>query len=130
VRPKIIQFIEESRALGDLKENAEYQVARDEQYQNESKIQHLESILSRAEIIDSDKIKKTHVAFGVKVKVEENDFIKTYHLVNEFESDVNLGKISIKSPFGKELLSKKISEDFEFVAPNGSTKNVKILEIY
>jgi len=108
-RPRIIQAIAEARAHGDLKENAEYHAAREEQGFTEGRIQEVEGKLSNAQIIDVAAIKNTgKVIFGVTVELENIDTEEEvrYQLVGEDEADLKLGKISISSPIARGLIGK------------------------
>ena len=93
-RPRIIQAIAEARALGDLSENAEYHAAKEAQALNEGRILELESMISRAEIIDVSKLSGTRIKFGATVKLvdEDTEEEKTYQIVGEVEADVKSGR--------------------------------------
>ena len=108
-RPRIIEAIAEARAHGDLKENAEYHAAREEQGFTEGRIQEVEGKLSNAQVIDVATIKNTgKVIFGVTVELENIDTEEEvcYQLVGEDEADLKLGKISISSPIARGLIGK------------------------
>ena len=122
VRPKIIEAIAEARAHGDLKENAEYHAAREQQGFTEGRIQELEGTLSTAQIIDPSKLNPgSRVVFGAYVTladVESGDEAH-YQLVGELEADIKQGRISITSPIGKALISKSEGDEISVQAPGG-----------
>lgn len=130
-RQEVIKQISEARALGDLSENAEYETAKDRQSFVEGRIQELESKLSRAEVIDPEKIaNKDRVVFGLTVTLEdaETGEIRKYQLVGADETEPDRGIISITSPIGKALIGKEIDEDVQVRTPGGLREFV-ILEI-
>ena len=98
-RPRIIQAISEARALGDLSENAEYHAAKEAQSLNEGRVLELESLISRAEVIDVSKLSGDRIKFGAIVKLvdEDTEEEKTYQIVGEPEADVRSGRVSISS---------------------------------
>ena len=120
-RPRIIQAISEARALGDLSENAEYHAAKEAQSMNEGRILELESLISRAEIIDIAKLSGDRVKFGATVKLvdEDTDETKTYQIVGEPEADVRSGRVSVTSPIARALMGKTIGDTVEVVTPGG-----------
>ena len=99
-RPRIIQAISEARALGDLSENAEYHAAKEAQSLNEGRVLELESLISRAEVIDVSKLSGDRIKFGAVVKLvdEDTEEEKTYQIVGDPEADVRSGRVSISSP--------------------------------
>ena len=101
-RPAIIRAIAEAREHGDLSENAEYHAAREKQGFVEGRIKELESLLSRAEVIDPAKLSGS-IKFGARVKLidEDTEEEATYQIVGEHEADVKKGKISIASPIAR-----------------------------
>ena len=111
-RPRIIQAISEARALGDLSENAEYHAAKEAQSMNEGRILELESLISRAEIIDIAKLSGDRVKFGATVKLvdEDTDETKTYQIVGEPEADVRSGRVSVTSPIARALMGKTVGD--------------------
>ena len=111
-RPEIIERVSTARALGDLKENAEYHSARDDQRANESKIEEIEAILKNYEIVDSSKMSHDFVAVGSTVKLKGSDS-KTFTVVSSVESDPLNGKISDESPIGQALVGKKVGDEIE-----------------
>jgi transcription elongation factor GreA len=120
-RPRIIQAISEARALGDLSENAEYHAAKEAQSMNEGRILELESLISRAEIIDIAKLSGDRVKFGATVKLvdEDTDETKTYQIVGEPEADVRSGRVSITSPIARALIGKGVGDTVEVHTPGG-----------
>lgn len=120
-RPRVIQAIAEARAHGDLSENAEYHAAKERQGLLEAQIARLESLLSRAEVIDPRRFHDTRVRFGATVTLydEGREEEVTYMLVGEPESDVNEGRLSIASPLGRALVGREEGDDVEFRAPGG-----------
>ena len=129
-RPKIVTAISASRAIaearekGDLKENAEYDAAKEAQGMLESKIKQLEVAVSNAKIVDTSTIDTSKVTILTKVTITNLATKKTvtYQLVGEKEADLKAGKISASSPIGKGLIGKKIGDTAEVQAPNGVMK--------
>jgi len=113
--------IAEAREKGDLRENAEYDAAKEAQGLLEAKIQKLEGELANARIIDEGSIDTSKVSILTKVTVTNltNKKQMTYHLVSEKEADLKLGKISVTSPIGKGLLGKQIGEVADVQVPAG-----------
>ncbi len=121
-RPRIIESIATARAHGDLKENAEYHAARDQQSFAEGRIQELEAKLSNAQIIDISKIaNQGKVVFGTKVSVcnVQTDVQITYQIVGEDEANIKLNKISYSSPIGRALIGKQIDDAVVVKTPGG-----------
>ncbi len=125
-RPAASRAIAEAREKGDLRENAEYDAAKEAQGMLEAKIQKLEGDLANARILDEENIDTSKVSILTKVTVTNLTSKKqvTYHLVSEKEADLKLGKISVTSPIGKGLLGKKVGEVAEVQAPAGMLKFV------
>ena len=123
-RAEIARQIAEAREKGDLKENAEYDAAKEAQGHHEAKIAHLESALMLARVIDAKDIDISKVSVLSKVTVTNLASKKTvaYQLVSEREADLKLGKISVTSPIGKGLLGKHVGEVAEVTTPGGSLK--------
>lgn len=122
VRPSIVEAIATAREHGDLKENAEYHAAREQQSFAEGRIQDIESKLSNAQIIDISKIPQgDRVIFGSQVTIInlETDETTTYRIVGDDEADVNAGKISYQSPIARALISKEIGDVVVVKAPSG-----------
>ena len=120
-RPRIIQAISDARALGDLSENAEYHAAKEAQAMNEGRILELESLISRAEIIDISKLSGDRVKFGATVKLfdEDTEEEKTYQIVGEPEADVRSGRVSVTSPIARALMGKTVGDTVEVTTPGG-----------
>ena len=120
-RPRIIQAIAEARALGDLSENAEYHAAKEAQSHNEGRVLELESMIARAEIIDTSKLSGSKIKFGARVKLvdEDTEEEKTYQLVGEPEADVREGRVSISSPIARALIGKAVGDTVEVTTPGG-----------
>ena len=130
-RPKVIQAIAEAREHGDLKENAEYHAAREEQGFIEARIKDVEGKLSNAQIIDVTTLKNDgRVVFGTTVVLydEEQDKEITYQVVGEDEADIKAGKISYSSPVAVALIGKEVDDVALVKAPNGD-KEYEIVEV-
>ena len=130
-RPKIIEAIAEARGHGDLKENAEYHAAKEEQAKIESRIIEINDLIARANVIDVTKLeKKDNVIFGSTVYLInlENNEKKTYKIVGKDEADVAKNYIYFRSPIGKALIGKKKKDLVTVIAPSGE-KNFKIEEV-
>ncbi len=130
-RPAIIDAIAVAREQGDLKENAEYIAAREEQVQIESRINEIENILSNLNIVDPTKFSGKNIMFGAYVDLVNEDTGQqiTYRVVSELESDISKGNISYTSPIGKALIGKEEGELVTVIAPGGE-KNYEILKVY
>ena len=121
-RPRIIAAIAEARAHGDLKENAEYHAAREQQSFTEGRIAELEAALSTAEVIDITKLGAgSRVVFGATVDLEDEDSGEavTYQIVGDLEADIKKRLIAVSSPIARALIGKSAGDSFEFTAPNG-----------
>ncbi len=121
-RPKVIAAIAEAREHGDLKENAEYHAAREEQGFIEGRIKQLEGELSHAEIIDISKLNAgSKVVFGATVTLAdvETDEEKRYQIVGDLEADIKLGLIAISSPVARALIGKNEGDAIAIDAPAG-----------
>lgn len=129
-RREIAKALAHARSLGDLKENAEYDAAKNEQAHCENKIAELKDKLSRVKILDSRDVPSDQVFLGAKVSLIDIDTDEEfeYMLVSKEEADYEAGKISIDSPVGKALLQKKVDDVIEIKAPAGLLK-YKILKI-
>ncbi|MBT3697703.1 MAG: transcription elongation factor GreA [Gammaproteobacteria bacterium] len=124
-RPKVVLAIKEAREKGDLKENAEYHAAREEQSFMEGRIKDIEAKLSNAHIIDIKSMPvSTKVIFGSTVLLVnlDDDNKVTYELVGEDEADLKIGKISITSPLARALIGKDQGDVIELKMPNGITE--------
>ena len=130
-RPKIIQAIAEARAHGDLKENAEYHAAKDDQAKIEGKIIRLNDLIARANVIDVTKLeKKDNVIFGSTVDLIdlENNKKKTYKIVGKDEADLTQNFIYFRSPIAKALIGKNKNDVITVSTPSGE-KKFKIVEV-
>lgn len=123
-RPAASRAIAEAREKGDLKENAEYDAAKEAQGLLEAKIQRLEGELANARVMDEGTIDTSKASILTKVTVTNlnNDKQVTYYLVSEKEADLKMGKISVTSPIGKGLLGKKVGDVAEVKVPAGVLK--------
>jgi len=130
-RPKIIQAIAEARGHGDLKENAEYHAAKEEQSKIEGRIIEINDLIARANIIDVTKLeKKDVVIFGSTVHLInlENKEKKTYKIVGKDEADIAVNYIYFRSPIGKALIGKKKNDLVTATTPSGE-KNFEINDV-
>ncbi|MES9824252.1 MAG: transcription elongation factor GreA [Candidatus Thiodiazotropha endolucinida] len=130
-RPKVIKAIAEARAHGDLKENAEYHAAREQQGFVEGRIKDIEGKLSHAQIIDVTKLDAGgRVVFGATVVVLEldNDEEFTYQIVGDDEADIKHGLVSISSPIARALIGKQEGDDV-FLETPGGPREFEILEV-
>lgn len=128
-RPRVINAIAEARAHGDLKENAEYHAAREQQGFIEGRILEIESKLSMAQVIDISKLENTgRVIFGVTVKLANGDKTLTYQIVGEDEADINANKISVTSPVARGLIGKYEGDSVQINTPDG-TIEYEIVEV-
>jgi transcription elongation factor GreA len=124
-RPRIIQSIAEAREHGDLKENAEYHAAREEQGFVEGRIQEIEGKLAGAQVIDVTRIAPTgKVIFGVTVRLinVETDEQKTWRIVGDDEADLKAQKISVSSPIARALIGKSEGDVVTVQAPGGAVE--------
>ena len=130
-RKEVAEKIKEARGFGDLSENAEYDEAKNEQNQVESRIIDLENMLKNAAVIDQDEVEIDKVGIGTRVKVYDVDFEEEieYSIVGSTEADPDKNKISDESPVGKAILGKKAGDEVEVSTPTGDTFTLKILEI-
>lgn len=130
-RPTIIAAIAEARAHGDLKENAEYHAAREEQGLTEARIKDLEAKLSAVQVIDVTTMEnKGKVIFGAMVtlyKIDTEEEVK-YQLVGEDEADFEIGKISVTSPIARGLIGKMEGDEVSITTPQGFV-NYEILKV-
>ena len=131
-RPAASNAIAEAREKGDLKENAEYDAAKEAQGMLEAKIKHLEGVLANARILDESNIDTSKVSILTKVTLTNLNTKKqvTYKIVSENEANLKDGKISVTSPIGHSLLGKVIGEEVEKTVPAGVLKfNVEKIEL-
>jgi len=128
-RPKISEAIKEAREKGDLKENAEYHTAREQQSFVEGRIKDIEGKLSNSQIIDISRIPKSDkVIFGTTVVVSDDDKEITYKIVGEDEADLKKGKISVTSPISRSLVGKSEGDLVTIKTPSGEI-NYEIIEV-
>ena len=122
-RPAVIHAIAEARAHGDLKENAEYHAAREQQGFIEGRIKQLEAELSHAQVIDVSSLNAgSRVVFGATVDLAdaETDEQKTYQIVGDLEADIKQGLIAISSPVARALIGKHEGDTITIEAPGGT----------
>lgn len=130
-RPKVIQAIAEARAHGDLKENAEYHAAKDQQGFIEGRIKEIEGKLSNAQIIDVTAIDaKGRIVFGATVDLldVQSDQQSTYRIVGEDEADINQGLVSFSSPIARAMMGKNEGDEVNFSAPGGE-KQFEVIKV-
>ena len=127
-RPENIQAIKEARSLGDLSENAEYDAARNEQAQIESRIKTLEKMLENVSIIAEVKTDKVGIGNTVSIKYMEDDEEDEYKIVGSQEADPFESKISNESPIAKALFDHKVGDVVTVESPNGNYE-IEIIEI-
>ena len=130
-RPKVVAAIAEARAHGDLKENAEYHAAKEQQGHIEGRILTINDIIARANVIDVSKIQNTgKVIFGstVTVKDLEKESNKSFKIVGRDEADIKKNLIYFKSPMGKSLIGKSVKE-LKIVSTPSGEKNFEILKV-
>tara|TARA_B100001765_G_C19470658_1_gene323815 strand:+ start:231 stop:707 length:477 start_codon:yes stop_codon:yes gene_type:complete len=130
-RPKIVEAIAEARAHGDLKENAEYHAAKEDQAKIEGRIVEINDLIARANIIDVTQLeKKDDVIFGSTVHLIDliNNEKKIYKIVGKDEADLKKNYIYFRSPIGKGLIGKKKKDIITVITPSGE-KNFEITEV-
>ena len=122
-RPEVVAAIAEARAHGDLKENAEYHAAKEQQSFIEGRINELEGVLSTAQVIDVTTLSQDgRVVFGVTVELLniDTDETVTYQIVGDYEADIKLNRVSISSPIARSLIGKEIDDIAIVKAPSGA----------
>ena len=130
-RPSVVAAIAEARSHGDLKENAEYHAAKEQQAQIESRVIEINDIIARANVIDVTKIENNgNVIFGSTVTVQDLEINKkkTYKIVGKDEADISKNLIYFKSPIGKALIGKNVENIVVVETPSGE-KNFEVLSI-
>ncbi len=130
-RPRVVNAIAEARAHGDLKENAEYHAAREQQSFIEGRIREIEAKLSNAQVVDVTALPQTgKVVFGATVSLEETESGKplTYRIVGDDEADIKLGMISVSSPIARALIGKEEGDVVTVQAPGGDLE-YEIVEV-
>ena len=131
VRPRIVASISEARAHGDLKENAEYHAAKEQQSFTEGRIADIEGKLSNAQIIDVTSIDASgKVIFGATVEIEDinSEEVVIYQIVGVDEADIKEGRVSINSPIARALIGKEVEDVVTVKTPSGD-KELEILSI-
>ena len=130
-RPKIVEAIAEARSHGDLKENAEYHAAKEQQAQLESRVIALNDLIARANVIDVTKIDNNgKVIFGSSVNLKDLETQKniSYKIVGQYEADISKNLIYFKSPIGKSLIGKNEGDLITVITPAGE-RNFEILKV-
>ena len=130
-RPKVIAAIAEARSHGDLKENAEYHAAREQQSFLEGRIADLEGKLSNAQIIDPATLRVNgRIVFGATLDLMEEESGKevTYQIVGEDEADIQAGRISVTSPIARALIGKEAGDSVNVTVPGG-VRSYEILDV-
>lgn len=129
-RQEIVESIATAREHGDLKENAEYHAAKEQQSFNEGRIKELEGAVGAAQIIDPSKFTGDQIKFGAHIVIvdEETDAERSIQIVGEYETDADNGKISVTSPMAKALIGKSVGDSAKVVSPKG-TVDYEILEV-
>ena len=130
-RPKVIEAIAEARGHGDLKENAEYHAAKEQQAQIEGRVLEINNVIARANVIDITKLENNgKVVFGSTVTVKDLDkgSKNSFKIVGKDEADVSKNLIYFKSPMGKSLIGKQNKDLVNFTSPSGE-KNYEIIKI-
>ena len=130
-RPSIVAAIAEARSHGDLKENAEYHAAKEQQAQMESRVIVINDVIARANVIDIKKIENNgNVIFGSTVTVKDLEIgkKKTYKIVGKDEAEISKNLIYFKSPIGKALIGKRLEDMVVVVTPSGD-KTFEVLDI-
>lgn len=130
-RPKVIAAIAEARAHGDLKENAEYHAAREQQGFIEGRIQHLESTISHAQIIDVEKLNPgERVVFGATVTLSDEETAEetTYQIVGDVEADIKQNRIAVSSPISRALIGQQVGDVVVVRAPAGD-REYEIIDV-
>ena len=129
-RPRIIEAISEARTHGDLSENAEYHAAKEAQSLNEGRVNELEDLIARAEVIDVSKLSGDKIKFGATVVLvdEDTEEERTYQIVGDQEAEPRSGRISISSPIARALIGKEVGEAIEVNAPGGA-RGYEIVEV-
>jgi transcription elongation factor GreA len=129
-RPEIIRAVATAREEGDLRENAGYDAARNDQGFIEGRIRDIESILKRIDIIDEDAVSSDSslVTIGATVTITIDGDQETYTIVGAVEANPNQGRISNESPFGKALLGKRVGDSVDIQTPV-TTLNAKIVSV-
>ena len=122
-RPTVIESIAVAREHGDLKENAEYHAAKEQQSFIEGRIQELEAVTSKAQVIDPSKFSGDTVKFGATVEIvdEDTDEERTIIIVGEYEADTSKNMISMTAPIARALIGKSVDDSVKVRTPKGET---------
>jgi transcription elongation factor GreA len=129
-RPTIIKAIAEAREHGDLSENAEYHSAKEKQSFIEGRIKELESLISRADVIEPSKMSGTTIRFGATVALvdEDTEEERTYQIVGEPEADINNGRLNMRSPLARALIGKEEGDSVGVTTPGGA-RSYEVLSV-
>lgn len=129
-RPKNVRDIEEARAHGDLRENAEYAAAKERQGFIEGRSREIESILAQADIIDPAKLSGTKVVFGATVRLTDTDSGEdvTYSIVGDYEADIKLGRIAVSAPLARAMIGREQGDAVTLKTGKG-TREYEIAEV-
>jgi len=129
-RPKNVQDIEEARAHGDLRENAEYHAAKERQSFIEGRSREIESILAQADVIDPSKLSGSRVVFGATVRLTDTDTAEdvTYSIVGDHEADIKASRIAISAPLARVLIGKEEGDTVTMKTGKGS-REYQIAEV-
>ena len=130
-RPRIVKEIEEARAHGDLKENAEYHAAKEAQSFNEGRTKDLETMIVLANVIDPAKLSGKKVVFGATVILADADSGEdvTYSIVGEQEADIKAGRISITAPVARALIGREVGDTVQVRTPKGGNREYEIKDV-
>jgi transcription elongation factor GreA len=131
-RPEISKAIAEARAHGDLKENAEYHAAREQQGFIEARLNIIESKLADAQVIDVTQIPNTgRVIFGTTVTLENADTSEetTYQIVGDDEAEIKENRISCNAPLARAIIGKELDDEIDFTTPNGDIITYAIVQV-
>ena len=129
-RQEIVESIATAREHGDLKENAEYHAAKEQQSFNEGRIKELEGAVGAAQVIDPSKFSGNQIKFGAQVVIvdEDTDEERSLQIVGEYETDADNGRISITSPVARALIGKSVGDSVKVVTPKGKV-DYEVLEV-
>ena len=122
-RPEVIEAIAEAKEHGDLKENAEYHAAREQQSFIEGRIETLEAVTSRAQVIDPATLSGDTVKFGATITIVDEDTgeERSFQIVGDYDSDSDAGRISMSAPLARGLIGKSVGDSVEVSTPKGKT---------
>ena len=121
-RPKNVQDIDEARAHGDVRENAEFHAAKEKQSFIEGRSREIEAVLAQAEVIDPGKLSGTRVVFGTTVKLSDTETGEetTYTIVGDYEGDIKLGRIAISAPLARAMIGREVGDSVTLRTGKGS----------